>query len=587
MFAVVSVFGAAAMVSVMMTMSLTSDRRATLELDQARAQYLAEGAVEVAKNQAQLAVANWQEVPTTGTAYVNGVEVPYSITPTGFNSAVADGAGVQTIVTGYNIQGQGSSGTANAQANRIINTLATPIFQFAVFYDNDLEMLPGPDMTLRGRVHSNSNMYLGSNSTMTIDSNYLHAIGKIYRCRKNDPSASEGTVRVRRWVNNPFSGAEPTAFSVLYSKPQMSGYGISTTSGYDSDFTAGYDLNHDGDMTDIGDYLPFLDGATSYWSPPTGYSGPVPSGGASTVMTGEHGISEASVPQLGSTAMYEPSSGGNYSWDAALGEYKQVAAGTGTHNKGYFHGNAGLSLIAKADGTWKAYNAAGTDISSSVSAAVSVKQMYNTREAGGTTTKVKLVEIDVAKLTASGKFPANGLIYCSNYGQGTGTNSGGFRLTNGATLPGKMTLVSNGPVYVKGDFNTSAKKGAAIIADAINLLSNSWNDSKTKGTLPAATNTTYNFAMIAGNTETKINNYNGGLENLPRFHENWSGKTCTYSGSLVNLWYSQYAKGKWSIGGDYYQAPNRNWTYDTAFNTVANLPPFTPMIVQSEDVVSW
>ncbi|MEZ5973916.1 MAG: hypothetical protein R3E96_03460 [Planctomycetota bacterium] len=40
-------------------------------------------------------------------------------------------------------------------------------------------------------------------------------------------------------------------------------------------------------------------------------------------------------------------------------------------------------------------------------------------------------------------------------------------------------------------------------------------------------------------------------------------------------------------GEDRYTAPQRNWAYDEDFNTVANLPPFTPMVVSSEQVVTW
>lgn len=584
LFAVVGVFGAAAAISVLVSTSLTSDRGANLEVDKVRAQYLAEGAVESAKAAAATAVANWQAVPASGYCSIDGSSAPYTITPTGFDTITADASGVQTIVTGYQIEGQAVVNGVTQTSRRIINTEATPIFQFTVFYDNDLEIQPGPNMTLTGRVHSNGNLHIGTNngSTLTVNSNYLHAVGNIYRNRKDSPGTSDGTVRIRQWVTNPWSGAEPVSYKAMQSKSQMTAAGVATTSGYDSNFKNGFDLNGDSDFEDIGDFFGFLEGSQEYWGPPSGYSAP---DDVSTVKTGEHGLAEALVPSLGSTAMFEAVTGGDY--ELVGGEYVATAPGTGTHSKGYFHDNAGLSIIGKADGTWKAYDAAGVDVSASLAATVSSKTFYNAFQAGGTANKVKVLDIDVGKLTLSGKFPANGLIYVSSYGQGTGLQSGGFRLSNGSTLPAKMTVVSDGPAYIKGNFNTIGKKGAAVIADAVNLLSNSWNDTKAKGTLPAATNTTYNVAMIAGINETKVGKYNGGLENLPRFHENWSGKTCSIAGSLVNLWFSQYATGKWSIGGDFYNAPTRVWAYETAFNNVANLPPFTPMVVQASDVVSW
>jgi hypothetical protein len=213
--------------------------------------------------------------------------------------------------------------------------------------------------------------------------------------------------------------------------------------------------------------------------------------------------------------------------------------------------------------------------------------MYDARQANGSSTKIKLLNINMGLLAATGKFPSNGLLYAANNGEGSGLNAAGVRLTNGSTLPSKLTVVSEDPVYIKGDYNTVAKKGAAVIGDAVNLLSNAWDGSKTKGSLPAASATTYNVAMVAGNLNTTVGGYNGGLENLPRFHEDWSGKTCSIAGSFVNTWYSAFATGAWNIGGDFYNPPARLWTYDTAYNSVANLPPFTPMAVAAHDVVSW
>jgi hypothetical protein len=129
-----------------------------------------------------------------------------------------------------------------------------------------------------------------------------------------------------------------------------------------------------------------------------------------------------------------------------------------------------------------------------------------------------------------------------------------------------------------------------VITDAINLLSNSWNDTKTKtGALPVAANSTYNVAMITGNHATNGPGYgyNGGLENLPRFHEDWAGKTSTIRGSFVNLWESQVAKGPWVYGANNYTAPNRDWDYDTSFNNITNLPPYTPMTVRTAKKVYW
>ena len=49
---------------------------------------------------------------------------------------------------------------------------------------------------------------------------------------------------------------------------------------------------------------------------------------------------------------------------------------------------------------------------------------------------------------------------------------------------------------------------------------------------------------------------------------------------------SQYATNYWQQTGNYYNAPNRNWAFDTNFVQQAELPPLTP---QAKGVIraSW
>ena len=57
-----------------------------------------------------------------------------------------------------------------------------PIFQFAIFYEYDLEITPGPDMDIDGRVHSNADIYIDIQQTMKIKSN-VTAAGDIWNYR--------------------------------------------------------------------------------------------------------------------------------------------------------------------------------------------------------------------------------------------------------------------------------------------------------------------------------------------------------------------------------------------------------------------
>ena len=576
-FAVFGAFMAATMVAVMFTMAGVTSVRSQLNSTRVSADYLAQGAVEVAKKSIQSAIANWATPPTSGTALINGVSVPYTITATGGGATVTDSAGIQTLVTGYEIEARVQLDRVQFSAHRVINSESTPIFQFAVFYEGDLEAQPGPSMTLGGRVHSNGDMYLGCGNTLTMDTNYVHALGSIYRRRKNNTS-SNGTVEIRQWVENPFDSLEPVSYLDMNSKSQMDP--VDTVSGYDSNFTDGYDFNGDGDFTDSGEWLPFVAGALEIWDAPDGYALT-----GNTLLTGDHGVSEAVTPNIGSIQMFEASSVGDYFFDSTLDEYVYRGPGAGTHAKGYYHQNSGLSVIISADtNDIRVFDELGNTVPIiDLNGALSMTTIYDARQGGD----VDLLSVDMDLLSSAVAWPDNGLLYVAHYGMGTGTSARGVELTNGSEIQGGLTVVAEGSLYINGDYNTVNKKGAAVIADAVNLLSNSWDGSKSAGNLPVASETTYNTAIVTGNTTTTLGSYNGGLENLPRFHEKWTTKKCNINGSFVNAWESRYADADWNYGGDYYKAPKRKWYYDEMFNNVENLPPYTPMVVSASDIVRW
>lgn len=562
MYAVFGTFVVASMVSVMFAMASVSDRQSEVKEGTSRARLLAEGAVAAAEKDLRIALAAWREPVTSGQIDVGGVAVDFEVTELGEQQTYTEDSGIVRLVQPFEIESRARAGGASAVAHRIVNVEWMPLFQFAVFYGNDLEIHAGPNMTLRGRVHSNGDMYLGGGSTITFDTNYVRAVGDMYRARKNG-NVGGGNVDIRKYVANPFDPSEPRAFERMLSRSQLSAPSIS---GYDSAFRDGYDANGDGDLRDAGDLLPFEFGSQELWSAPSGYGVD-----GVTVMTGQHGVGEAVTPEIGSIQLWE-----------------ETAPGSGEYEKGYYHANAGLAIVVDENGqTFTATDADGNDVTEDIAAAVTLTGVPDMRQSNSSSEDVPVVQIDVAALAATGYAPENGLIYAAHEGTGTGTEAKGVVLTNGAELPSALTVASEGPVYVHGDYNTVDKKGAAVIGDAINLLSNSWDGTKSPGSLPNASETTFNFAMITGSYESVPNRYNGGLENLPRFHEKWSGVPCNISGSFVNIYDSQHATGDWRYGSDRYTAPIRNWEYDESFNSLGGLPPFTPMAVSAAPVVSW
>ena len=103
------------------------------------------------------------------------------------------------------------TGDTEVQLGTEFNVDYIPLFQFLAFYQGDLEMLPGPNMTLHGPIHTNGNLYLNAGNTMAIADCYpatcptaiptvhVAAALDIYRGRKDAPTGQcTGTVRISK-----------------------------------------------------------------------------------------------------------------------------------------------------------------------------------------------------------------------------------------------------------------------------------------------------------------------------------------------------------------------------------------------------
>lgn len=574
---------AASMVMLLVQVALATNRAADVERHRASGHYRALGAIETVQKSLSDALANYGELPEAGEVVLDGHEVQYELASSGLELIREDEVGTRTMVLGFDLTATSNSDGALATVRRTVHCDVTPIFQWAVFYDSDLEFFPGPSAVLSGRIHANGNMHLGSGGTLSLNSNSVRATGGAYRRRKDQPDSSPGAVQIRRWVENTFDPREPREFVPMLGRAGMDALGITTESGFDSAFVDGHDDNADGDHEDEGDWMPWGPEALEQWSQADDYWG----GEGQSVMTGDHGVVEASPPGLGAIEMFSEDEHGDHEWHAGSQTFVPTAPGDGTHSMGHFRETADLSLYTRADGSWGAYDQDGIPMEFFLDDAVTVSSLYDARQANGSGTETRVLELDVARLAELDLWPANGLIYVGHYGLAEGTRAKGVVLKHGAELAAPLTVVTESALFVEGDFNVVEKKPAAVIADAVNLLSNAWDGRKAAGDLPEAEETTFNLAFVTGNHASVEGTYNGGLENLPRFHENWSDIPCHIKGSFVNLWESRYATGRWSYGSDRYTAPDRRWSFDPDFNDFDKLPPHTPMAVEAYEVVTF
>jgi len=488
------------------------------ELNEARAFYTAEAGLEKASSVIQAHFDATHVPPSSfpsGTLLFNGIGCGYSIVAESSATRTITKtslAGLKALIRPYHIESTAcDSGHSTAVTlEQHFEVDFVPIFQFSVFYENDLEIAPGPSMLLLGRVHSNGDLYLQSNISLQINS-YLTAYGDIYHGRKPGSGQPTGTGDVQ----------------------------IMGTDG----------LYHS--MKDGSDWL---DASDAHWFD----SGSARWGGR--VQDEAFGQERLNIPLQNST-------------DSAHKLIERASAGGG--NADSYENKSTFKVI---DGV--AYSLTGT-VWTNVTAALTasgaiVQTTFHDKREG---VDVTVSDIDMTKFNASGYAPSNGIVYISDQRSGLR----GARIYNAASIGRPLTIASENPVYTKGNVNTTTKQPMAIIADALTILSGSWDDAAAKAasndkTVRVAASTTANFCFISGNTETGAGGagYNGGLENLPRFLEDWTGKTFTYRGSMVNLWYSQEATGIWS--GSYYTPPTRDWAYDIALDDIANMPPGTPMV---------
>lgn len=171
-----------------------------------------------------------------------------------------------------------------------------------------------------------------------------------------------------------------------------------------------------------------------------------------------------------------------------------------------------------------------------------------------------------------------------------------------------LTIASENPVYIQGDYNAITSEtntygqqhvATAVIADAVTLLSNAWNDINSFNS-PYNTggrngsDTTYRVAIVSGKGMNFIRptgittpdfGTDGGTHNFLRLLEA-GGRTTYYKGSIVSLYYSRQGLGTFKCCATVYGAPTRNFTFDDDFTDMALLPPRTPMF-RTIDITSF
>jgi hypothetical protein len=437
--------------------------------------------------------------------------------------------GLYGMITTYEITSNARRLTGScpvaAGVRQSIQFTSVPIFQYAIFYTLDLEINPGPPMIVTGKTHGNADVYLAPQDTLEfVDS--VSVVGNIYFNRStNDATGGSKTAPI---------------FDSSYGQSSSMTLPVGTD-------------NNPTNIVQILDPPPFGEDPSS---------------------------------ALGRERFYNKSdliiTTTNNSVTVQFNDYEDGSKFTVIPtNSPSGNGNSGYSFVQT--------NAL----------------FYDPREGK----QVMGTDIDIAALTnwlAGSGFSLNLLAQAK---MGHSINSiyvddqrpaldklPAVRVINGQYLPSSgMTIATPDPLYIKGNFNapdltvgstnTSMTAPASLVSDSITILSPQWDDSWNSSTplsARGATDATVNAAFLSGIVQSVTvddqAHYSGGVENFPRFLEDWSKSTLTYNGSMVVMFSSRYATNFWIAPGTYYNPPTRKWAFDQNFLSVNKLPPATPQV---------
>ena len=512
-----------------------------------RATYAAEAGADHVMSQLELAMSDGS-ISDADLAALTAPTIPgMTVTAT---AAREGAAAARTITTGtyagliglnqkINVAVQARDQTGNqSQVVVSVNAQTIPLFQFGVFYEGDLEIHNGPPLTFAGWVHTNGNLYLTSANQYFRD--MVTTAGSVYWQRKayNDRLngvfiyKADSTVPPVQLDFDSRSDPTPAAFSAL------------SQSHFDGRL-----------MTSAMGVLPLRL--------------PLPTGMPAIELIQPRRNPALDTPAIQAVKMAWKA---DYHITVRLDSLAHVCRG---------------AMIVVAPRTVPDSTPGGT-----------CDQIFQGKPDafvdGRENRSPDLLDIDVGRLMAwsdSSPLRANSIMYITfTGGSGTTGDYPAIRLINARILTHPWTIATDRPVYVWKNYNDIGWQPTAIMGDAITFLSNEWLDALQLVFIRRANVTPMwvYAAIAAGHSPTPCDfivagcpggNYGGGLENFPRFLENWGGaggRQMHYRGSLVSMFDAQYANLQLWNWRAYYNPPDRDWQFDTRFRNPAQLPPGTP-----------
>jgi hypothetical protein len=546
---------------------------------------------------------NWPvQYQFSATNGASGLSVFVSIGPTNWGA-------VPSQFTGLNGYGQNCIIACTATpVGQAVNVPATvcqnvwfgtiPMCQYAVFYNVVLEINPGAAFTISGRVHCNTNIYCtgsSAGSPLTFSSS-VDAAGTI----TNNPNPCDPQNYGNRTGNVVYNGGTPIQnydtlnlplgnCSTNYTFSQIESLLQLPPAAYASGTQPAYNTNGLVYFANKADLIISNDVATGanftvlYQNPnnsPNYLTAVLPdaTNRVPTIYTTNQTthLPTTNVYALGYTNIYF-----SYVTNVTFYDYREgdtvKAIQIDVGKLGAWLGNTN----SRGGWNYELKNASGTSID--VGHVVNSIFVFNSvNPTTGTLPAVRLVN--------GTQLPTN-TVRNANNGQQVRASGLGIATAQPIYVEGNYNVTTDlvHYAYTLGSTTNGCTLPAALIGDAITILSSNFVDYPTSATAPldpttAETAITINAACFEGIVPSNCSYYSGGLENFLRLLENWGSKTVNYNGSIVVMFPSTYATSHW--GGSYYTAPNRAWGFDTTFMQPIGQPPLFPSL-KADARYSW
>ncbi|MEN9308131.1 MAG: hypothetical protein RL173_2063 [Fibrobacterota bacterium] len=470
------------------------------------------------------------------------------------------------------IDATGKAGSAKSRISASVALYQVPIYQFGVFYEGPLEISPGPDMSVMGRVHTNDTAYFRGAATLQFQGPVTVA-GEIFQWVRA-PGTSH--LKYRR---------KPDSTTNLYEPPGLTTNLVAMTAATQPPEIGGVSnvrFRETKLILPIGvgtphSILGVCDGTNDPQALKRQKFDCIVQNPARASSEARFVVTTA-TPTLpswitGPRVFYDRR---EKKWVKFWDFNVQALAASANRDSIFYlddlvRARAKITGAGPTDSVINAFRIRNADVLPRNMTIASGKPIYimgdfNKWDASGNVNNYKNAQIASDAVT----------VLSANWLDWDSAHLGGSLSYTASSLEQK---------FANSNWRTCALCGGT----------NSLTTGYTGGTISNST-IQINAAMITGNkpssapcrqkrTEGEFDAcYEGGWHNTLRFLENWgTTRTVTFKGSFVCMWAAQ-APGLTTdpsirmIGGGYYNPPVRVWGYDTRFDDLNNMPPGSPFL---------